>query len=173
MSYSTRQNLALPLGVLGALTGCLTYVFFHSSGFMVHLAGAVYGLVVAEFLSSKIGFSRIRTAMIVVAFGFSWLAAFRLAILLTAHWELESLQATGVICGAVGASIVALGCALLIPSLLKMAFLVRTILLGALIGAFLVIGETFWSLLFFAVWQAAIAFSLGWELQRCAQQEGS
>lgn len=156
---------AIALGLCGLLTAFVNYlVLISDTEFLTNWLGVIFGLVIAGYLTFAKDLSIGRAAVIVIGFGLSWLAAFWGAFYLMSEVDIlyNNISATGVIAGAIGAALVVAGFCVAYRSFLRPMPILRTIGIGAVAGALLVLIEDI-PLILFVVWQGLVGASLGWD----------
>jgi len=151
---------SIQLGLCGAGSGIVSWlVHFFDIDPVAHLLGAVFGLAVAICLMRFHNLPAMRAAIVVVAFGLSWQAAFRFAQHLAQNFD--SIALIGAIAGAVGAGILAVGCAVVMPQFRSVRPVVQLVLVGTIAGALLDLKSDLAMFALFFVWQSAVGASVG------------
>jgi hypothetical protein len=153
---SALKNPVVLLAICGALSGALNAALtqFDVEG-TTYLFGVFFGLSVAVSLVYLRLASVKQAAIILVSFAVSWIAAYQLAI----KWSeaFEELYQVGFASGALGAGIVALGFAVVFPSVRVPSAFLRTVSVGAIAGMLLALDSPYF---LFVIWQALVAASL-------------
>jgi hypothetical protein len=156
MAFDLRNPMIL-LGLCGAVTGVLNAILMALDvDETSRLFGVFFGLAIVAALRFLGPLPVWRGLVVLVAFGASWELAVQAAIQIDG-W-IEPLALVGVVAGALGAAIVALGFAVLFAGARAPFAFLRTVLIGAAAGALLQVDSPF---VLLVIWQTAVAASLG------------
>jgi hypothetical protein len=152
---SVKPNATIRLAYAGAGTGLASWALWSAEDYYAqHTLGLVFGLGVAYVVNPDTRFKP--AAWIVAAFTLSWIAAFRGAMELSNL--IDNAIFVGVLAGAAGALIVALGTARAYPMPQGVRSIAAITATGAVFGALLAAPHP---AILFISWQTAVSIALG------------
>ena len=152
---AVKPNATIRLAYAGAGTGVLSWLLWSAENITAqHVLGLVFGLVVAYVVNP--GTTLRPAAWIIGSFSLSWIAAYRGAMELAD--VIDNAIVVGVIAGAAGALIVALGTARAYPMPRGARSVAAVTATGAVFGALLASPHP---AILFISWQTAVGFALG------------